>query len=97
MRNWTEAMNWRGRGDLRKLRRSLRKRMWSEIDQKIQDNGHDQLDWVARNALKSVNLPLNDYWSKSTHPVVENPILNAATLLKHTGCRVLLKMKHYSP
>jgi hypothetical protein len=83
----------------------------AELDHKISDNGHDQLDWKARNALKPVNLTPKDYWSKLTHPVVENPILgskwvidhltpddmNVATLMKHADRRVLLKMKHYSP
>ena len=85
--------------------------MLTDLDHKICDNAHDQLDWKVRNALKPVNLRSKDYWSKTTHHVVERPILgskwvidhltlddiNVATLMKHHDRRVLLKMKHYSP
>ena len=41
--------------------------MLTDLDHKICDNAHDQLDWKVRNALK----PLKNYWSKTTHPVVK--------------------------
>ena len=89
----------------------MKEALLAELDHKISDNGHDQLYWRARNALKPINLKPKDYWSKLTHPVVKHPILgsklvidhltlddvNVSTLIKHNDRCVLGEMKHYSP
>ena len=81
------------------------------LDKKICDDGHENLDWKARNTLKPVNQKPKDCWSKGNHPIVEKPILGSkwtvdhltpddikvATLMKHSDRRQLLKMQHYSP
>ena len=77
-------MIWKGRGDLRKPKDFEEEDAFlAEQDHKIQDNSHDKLDCVARNALKPVNLPRKDYWSKSTHSIVENTIPGSRWIIDH--------------